>query len=349
MIEIFTKNHTVDLKKVLGIILKNKKLHFKILTISLLLGLIFSISKKNYYTCSAKFIPQTSNDLKANSSISGIASLAGINLSEINKSNLIPPSLFPEIVSSVEFKLELLNSVFKNENLNVREYLLSNKSFSLIGSIKEKFSSLIRYFIDFFKKDLNQNNDSVNYIYEISEEDNELFKLLNKKLNVEADEDDRLIIISFTDNNKFKAAEITNIAKDILDSKVVEINISSSKEVLDFTLNEYNNKKKMHEKLQDDIANFIDKNQNITSSLFRNKLDRMNTDLNISQGVLQQLANQVEQEKLKVSKDTPILTVINSVTIPFEKSGPNRFLIIIVYSLVGLFISFFYTMIKELF
>ena len=37
--------------------------------------------------------------------------------------------------------------------------------------------------------------------------------------------------------------------------------------------------------------------------------------------VTQQLAAQVEQAKLQVNKNTPVFTIINPVTIPYEKSN----------------------------
>ena len=63
--------------------------------------------------------------------------------------------------------------------------------------------------------------------------------------------------------------------------------------------------------LQDDRAVFIDKNINISSSLFQNKLNRLNSEVNISESIVQQLASQLEQAKLQVNKDTPVLLQSN--------------------------------------
>ena len=93
------------------------------------------------------------------------------------------------------------------------------------------------------------------------------------------------------------------------------------------------------ESLQDEIANFRDKNLDISSSLFKNKLDRLNSELSISQSVVQQLASQVEQAKLQVSKDTPVFTIINEVSIPYKKSYPKRSLIVILFTILGFSVS----------
>ena len=132
----------------------------------------------------------------------------------------------------------------------------------------------------------------------------------------------------------------------MLQEKIIEFKNKSSKEMLDFALKQYSEKKESYEKLQDERAIFIDKNINISSSLFQNKLSRLESEVNISESIVQQLASQVEQAKLQVNKDTPVFTTINPVTIPFERSAPKRSLIVITFLLLGLVLSCGYVLVK---
>jgi uncharacterized protein involved in exopolysaccharide biosynthesis len=106
-------------------------------------------------------------------------------------------------------------------------------------------------------------------------------------------------------------------------------------------------KKNSYEKLQDERAVFVDKNINISSSLFQNKLSRIESEVNISASIVQQLASQVEQAKLQVNKDTPVFTTIQPVTIPFQRSAPKRSSIVIVFGFLGIVISVGYVLVKE--
>ena len=132
-----------------------------------------------------------------------------------------------------------------------------------------------------------------------------------------------------------------------MQKKIIEFKVKSSKELLDFTTNQYNEKKNAFEKLQDQRAVFVDKNINISSTLFQNKLSRIESELNIAQTVVQQLASQVEQAKLQVNKDTPVFTTINPVTVPFEKSAPKRSLTVIIFLFLGFVLSSGYILIRE--
>ena len=184
-------------------------------------------------------------------------------------------------------------------------------------------------------------------IYSISEEDEELFKELFKVFSLSLNDKEGFITMSFTDRNKSISAQVVKIAQSLLQEKIIEYKVQSSKELLDFTKSQYNENKVAFEKLQDERAVFVDKNINISSSLYQNKLSRIESDLSIAQTVVQQLASQVEQAKLQVNKDTPVFTTIKPVTVPFEKSAPKRSLIVMVFGFLGIIASVGYVLVKE--
>jgi hypothetical protein len=88
---------------------------------------VVALATPNTYTSGATFIPQTGGDVKAPSGLSGLASLAGINLSSMGGGSEIPPTLYPQIVSSVPYRMELMNSqVLNNSGQILRDYLKEN-------------------------------------------------------------------------------------------------------------------------------------------------------------------------------------------------------------------------------
>ena len=116
---------------------------------------------------------------------------------------------------------------------------------------------------------------------------------------------------------------------------------------LDYISNQYNEMKVAFEKLQDERAVFVDNNINISSSLFQNKQSRIESELSIAQTVVQQLASQVEQAKLQVNKDTPVFTIIEPVSVPFQRTSPNRILIVFIFLFLGVILSSGYVLMKE--
>jgi len=339
----------IDLIELLKKIYLEKKLILKISVLAALFGVVYALSQPNEYTSSTTFIPQLSSGVKTGgSSLSGLASLAGINIGSMESSSEFPPTLYPQVVNGVPFRVELLSNeiTLNNELVVVKDYFLENKSsFNILRTIKKYTIGLPSLILSLFKNQKEYTNQSK--IYSITEEDKGLFQILENNLSLSINEKEGFITISYTDNNKNVAAQVTQIAQNLLQEKIIEFKNKSSKEMLDFATKQYSYKKESYEKLQDERAVFVDKNINISSSLFQNKLSRLESEVNISESIVQQLASQVEQAKLQVNKDTPVFTTIKPVTIPFERSAPKRSLIVIVFVFLGLVLSAAYVLVKE--
>ena len=340
----------IDLVELLKKVYKEKKLIFKYSIIAAVVGVVFALFQPNQYTSSTTFIPQLSSDVKTgSSSISGLASLAGINLGGMEGSSEFPPTLYPQVVESVPFRLELLSSNIRvnNSELTLREYFLKyNTSLNFVGTVKKYTIGLPSLILGLFKPDEKFVSDSTS-IYSLTEEDHKLFEKLSAIFSLSINDKEGFITMSFTDQDKIVSAQVTQTAETLLQEKIIEFKVKSSKELLDFTTRQFNEKKIAFEKLQDDRAVFVDNNINISSSLFQNKLSRIESELSIAQTVVQQLASQVEHAKLQVNKDTPVFTTIKPVTVPFEKSSPKRSQIVIIYLFLGFIISSGYVLVKD--
>jgi LPS O-antigen subunit length determinant protein (WzzB/FepE family) len=338
----------IDLIELLKKIYLEKKFIFKISVLAALFGVVYALFQPNEYTSSTTFIPQLSSGIKTGgSSLSGLASLAGINIGSMESSSEFPPTLYPQVVNGVPFRVELLSNeiTLNNELVAVKDYLEKKSSFNILGTIKKYTIGLPSLILSSFKNQKEYTNESK--IYSITNDDETLFKILENNLSLSINEKEGFITISFTDTNKNIAAQITQISQNLLQEKIIEFKNKSSREMLDFALKQYSDKKESHEKLQDEKAVFVDKNINISSSLFQNKLSRLESEVNISESIVQQLASQVEQAKLQVNKDTPVFTTIKPVTIPFERSAPKRSLIVISFAFLGLVFSTGYILVKE--
>jgi len=281
--------------------------------------------------------------------LGGLASLAGINLGGMESSYEFPPSLYPQVVESLSFKLDLLASTikFNEKEILIKDYFSNQggSSLNILGTIKKYTIGLPSLLLGSFNaQDVAQSKSE---IYSFSQEDSELFNTISGALSLSINDKEGFITISFTDTDKNIAAQITQIAQTLLQKKIIEFKNQSSKEMLDFATKQYDEKKTSYEKLQDKRAVFVDKNINISSSLFQNKLSRIESEVNISASIVQQLASQVEQAKLQVNKDTPVFTTIQPVTIPFERSAPKRSLIVIVFGFLGIIASLGYVLVKE--
>mgnify|MGYP001212493869 CR=1 FL=1 len=119
-------NESIDLIELLSKIWNGKIFILKTTILFSLIGIIYSLSLKNIYTASSVFYPHyQSGELSQNQGLRGLAGIAGIDLGS-QQNEIIPTTLYPNIISSTEFKIDILNSKI-NSNGNkttYRDYLL---------------------------------------------------------------------------------------------------------------------------------------------------------------------------------------------------------------------------------
>ena len=102
-----------------------------------LMGIVFALGSTNVYTATTTFIPKGQTSSGAGS-LSGLASLAGINLGGISGSDSeIPPSMYPMVLNSIPFQEKLLAlSVSINGNkIQLKEHLLGQMNYTDSNSL----------------------------------------------------------------------------------------------------------------------------------------------------------------------------------------------------------------------
>ena len=174
-----------------------------------------------------------------------------------------------------------------------------------------------------------------------------MFEETKDFINLSVDKKDGFVRMAVEEANPVIAALIVTNARKILQQKVIEFKIKNAQELLSFTENLYFKKKTEFEALQDKLALFTDQNQNISSKLFQNKLIRLETEFDIAKIVNEELAKQVEQARIQITKDTPIFTIIEPAIIPGRRSSPNRAEIVIGFSFFGAFLFLGYLIIER--
>ncbi len=346
------EDDSIDLVALLRQLYLGRWLIVKTVVVSALLGIVVALSTPNTYTSATTFIPQTGGSNAASSPLSGLASMVGIDLGATESNRGIPPTLYPQLINSVPFKKELLTEQirFGDNFISISDYLSSNSGggFSFIGTLKKYTLGLPGVIMGALRGPTEEVIASENgQIYRINEKDRKLFGTLESKLQLSLNEKEGFVTLEFSDKDKFVASEVAERAKELLQARIIEFKNQSARELLALTSRQYEKNKIAYERLQDSLAIFKDQNLNISSSLYLNLLDRLERELYIASAITEQLATQVEKTKLQVNIDTPVFTIIDPVTVPFERSAPKRSLIVMFWTFLGLVLSAGYVLVRE--
>jgi len=335
----------IDLLALAKTVWNQRKLVFRIVGLFVLLGLLVAILSPKEYTASGTYLPQTSEGGKAGGSLSGLASLAGINLGGAGGGSEIPPTLYPKIVGSVPFKKAMLKAPLQFEEIDqevtYQEYYEGYSSPGLLGYIKRYTIGLPGLIIKTLKGEQKEEigTNEGGEIITVSPNEVGHFKRLGGQLSVSFNDNEGFVQLSAVMQEPKAAAQLAKYAESLLQKEVIDFKVKNAEEQLKFTEERYQEKKKEFEAIQNKLAQFRDRNQNISSSVALNQLEKLEAEYNLAFSVYSELAKQLEQAKLQVSKDTPVFSVIDPITIPAERSAPSRSLILITYIVIGIIIS----------
>lgn len=342
----------IDLLELAKTVWDKKRLLVSIVVVFAIFGVLVALVSQNEFTAGSTFVPQTSEQGKVGGNLGGLASLAGINLGGLSGGSEVPPSLYPKIVSSVSFKKDLLNAKLNiqgnSQPITYQYYFDSMYSPGVIPLIAKYTVGLPVILIKTIKGNVVIDSSSNDHgLINVTENEFEHFKRLDNQVSIQFNEKEGFVTLSFTMPEPLMAAQMAKYAEELLQKEVIEFKIQNAREQLKFTEERFEEKKIEFEEIQRRLANFRDRNQNLSSAMILNQLEKLEAEYNFAFNIYTELAKQLEQAKLQVSKDTPIFSIIQPVTIPIEKSAPKRPLIVIVFVFLGLIFSFGYIFGRE--
>ena len=337
-----TVNDEIDLIELL------KKLWIRKLTIfySIIaggcMGLLIAILTPNMFSSSTSIVPQISGETKVGGNLSGLAALAGIDFGSVGTSEELSPYLYPLLVESVPFQLELMHSEFNYEDskepVSYFKYQTEIKTLSILEVFKKYTIGLPFLIIEAIKgeeKMMGFDLSGSKNIYKFTKDEAEVSKILTQNISIDINDKENFIVIKSTSPEPLLSAQLTEKVTELLQKYITKIKIAKAQENLVFLKERMKEKEINFKEVQQKLAKFSDRNKNVVSVISSMKQQNLQSEYSLAFGVYSELAKQIEQAEIQVKKDTPILTIVQPVQIPDEKSSPKRLLILIIWTFLG--------------
>lgn len=332
----------IDLKDLIIPIWKARKQILATALVFAVLGGIIGFLTPATYTARSTFMPQTSQTGGAAVSLGGLAALAGINLNSPSIGGDIPPSLYATVLASKPFRKRILDAKIwvSHDSVTYRSYL-ENQPPSTLGSIQEYTiglpGKLIGLFATYGKENLPKNEPQG--LQPISDKEYNLLNTVSGKVSIVNDKKEALITISVIESDPIIAAQVALVTEKELQDWISEHKMKNAKAQYDFIVKQFEAKQKEFFSIQDQLAGYMDRNQNVFSASYLTRLERLQAEFDLINTVHSELAKQKEQAAIQLSKDTPTFSVLDPVSVPNEKTGPKKSLYIMSGFFIGIIFS----------
>ena len=335
----------IDLVELIRLMWLNRWLVIKITGVAMVLGLMVALFSKKEYTASCDIVLQSSTS-GSSSSMNSLAALAGINIGQMqNNVRALSPYVYENILNSTSYRKELMYTVMDFEKadrpVSFYEYFTSeefNKP-GVMDYVKKYTIGLPGVIIGAIRGPQPESKASAieegSAIETLTSEEASCVSLLSKAVVITLDDKKGYITITANMPEPVAAAQLAQAAFDILQKYITKFKIEKVQSDLDFVQERYDEAKRNFEEVQARRAKLRDANMNTTRYSALAELEKLDAEYALRQGVYNSLAQRVEQAKINVKETTPVLTVINPVTVPRQKSKPRRAMILFAFTFLG--------------
>ncbi|UXP33557.1 Wzz/FepE/Etk N-terminal domain-containing protein [Reichenbachiella agarivorans] len=316
----------------------------KVTSVFIIIGLIIAFTSPVEYEATCKLLPESQEaQMPSLGGLAGLAGLAGVDLSSMGgSSGVMTPQLYPEIVNSLPFILEVMNDTIYFERQDIHatsfNYFKNIVKPSVMGYILKYTIGLPGLIFSNKPEDIISTKDDLSF-YRISKEDWRLIESFKERIILEIDSETGIVEVMVEMPDPYAAAQIAKKIELMVTGAVVEYKTGKSLKNLEFILEAHDESKRKYESVQYQLARSTDRNRNVNSATAQIELKKLEYEFNLAYEVYKGLSSQVEQAKIKLKEETPVFTVLEPVRIPGDKSKPKRAVILIVLMVMGCMIG----------
>ncbi len=335
----------IDLVELIQKMWINRWLIIKVTSVFVVLGVLVALFSAKVFTASCDIVPDTVKS--GNSKMSSLAALAGVNLGEDTDVTNLSPLVYQNIMNGTSFRKELMQTKIDFEEVDKPvsffEYYTSeeyNKP-SVFGYIKKYTIGLPFVILNAIRGEQPEpdysaiGNSNGPTLETLSKDEYDAMKILEKSISLTLQEKKGFVTITSNMPEAVASAQLAQAAVVLLQKYITEFKIAKVQSNLDFIQGRYDEAKKNFEDIQIRRAAFRDANTNTNKYSARVEAEKLDAEYTLAMNLYSELATQLEQAKIEVKKDTPILTVVRPVTIPYKKSKPARAKILLAFTFLG--------------
>lgn len=312
---------SIDFGKIFKDLLKHKMLYAKVLPVAFVLAAIYALSLPNYYNCTVKLSPEMSGSKASAGSLASLASSFGVNLGSSGAgTEALFPTLYPDLMNSVDFKTSLFHVKVTREE--------DNKTFTYYDYLMNEqkspwWSAAMKGIFSLFGSKEEEKEQKVNP-FRLTRKQANIVKAINKNIVCDVDKKTMVITINVTDQNPVICAMMADTVKTRLQKFITEYRTSKARVDLEYNKKIAAETKTRYEKARQKYTEFADANQDIILQTVRQKQTDLENEMQLQYNAYTQVAAQLMAAEAKVQQETPAFTTLQSATVPVLKAGPKR-------------------------
>lgn len=322
------------------------------------LGLFIALGTAPEYEAEVRLMPEAESDSPAGGRLGGLAQQFGVGgVGGGSRTEGIPPNLYPDITNSLPLMQSLMNHRVHIERydttatlaryltefnapdaVSVAQKYTIQLPFTLVGGVRSLFDepeqdpeSLLAEQPEVMVED----PSPIERVIRMNRMQWEVVETLRERINTTFNEENGLINVSVQMRDPEVAAEVAAQVEEFLTDYIKAYRTDKLRENVAFIEERYEEKKQEFEEAQEALARFRDEHRGQLTEMARTREQRLQSEYDLAFNVYNSMAERLEEARIELQEETPVVNVIEPAAVPDRRSSPRRGLIMIVSVMLG--------------
>lgn len=300
--------------------------------IGALIGLVIAFSLPRQYTVEVTLAPEAGKG-GAGGGLSGMASMLGLGgMNMGNDADALNVMLFPDIVASTPFILDLFNTQVQTKDGAIDTTLIAyldqqqspwwNQLLALPGKAIGGIASL------FQDEEETTGPQSINP-FQLTQIESAKVGALRQAITTSVDKKTGITTVSVTLQDPLATALVTDTVVSKLQEYITAYRVSKAQQDCDYLEELYKERQQEYYAAQQLYAQYMDTNKGVILQRALTERERLQNDMNLAFQVYSQVAAQLQVARAKVQEAKPVFAVVEPATVPLLPSGTGKKVIIL--------------------
>lgn len=304
-----------------------------------LLGWAYSYTLPIEYASGVQILPE----LQSKNNLGGfraLADLAGMNLDNLQISEAIRPDLYPSVIESKLFLLDVAKLKVTASD--------SRQAETISGFLERKGTGkggLLDKLVGLFNIESEKDKDATTpriptnipaSILILDKSQEALLKQLAARITSNLDRKTGVISIRVTMPDPIVAAWVAQYSTEYLENYMLTYRLGKQHAHVEFLEREMEKASANFRNADEKLRRFKDRNRNPFIESSTTDESRLQAEFNLNQNLYTELSKQYEQSKIKMKDESPVIKILNPAEVPLKRDSPKRRVIASVFLVAGL-------------
>lgn len=324
-----TEEQEIDLLELARKLWRKRKWFYKAVGVAVVAGLVVAFSIPKTYSVTVTLAPESGKS--GSSGLAGAAAMLGLgNLSAGNEADALNITLFPDILASNPFALELydmpVTPAKAEQPMPLNEYLAEQRK-PWWGYLLGLPGKVIGGVLSLFSEEETDAEKTLNPFHLTKEETLKL-EGIKQAMVATVDKKTGMATITVTLQDPVVTASVADSVVRKLQDYVTDYRTRKAAEDCAYWEKLYKERQQEYYAAQQRYAAYMDENKSLYTQKSKMEAERLQNEMSLAYQVYNQMAQQLQLARGKVQEAKPVFAVVEPATVPLKAAGPRKTMIL---------------------